>query len=820
MDMQGRGNRNWQKLLKDFIIRLRGGKTVGAIANLEEAVRLVGDTLRAEFEADAVSGDHPDWEAWLDGPGINLIKKYGDVAIHDLEEVIRIERETAHATPRDHPERPIILEQLGSRLLCKYMRTGNLEDLNDGIRTTWEAVQLISRKGTTDKHLSILFSRKILEIANSSRLVTKLAYFMGGLVANLRDRYLRLRSTRDLEDAVKTARIAVDYSPSNPFLKGLLASSLVYQYSESGDLNSLNEAISLTLKITEEHPQNLNYGRWLSTLAIGFKYQYSRTKDISYLDRSMEAELKAIDATLSTTPARANHHVGLADMLYDRYIHTLSNEDLIKALSHYQAGLDQMNSPILTRIEASRAISNICTIISDWEWAYEALNMAVDLIPKLIIRSAEISDRQHILAEVTGLASTGAAAALQAGKDPLIALNLLNRGRGVLASSLEEMRVDVDLENVDAQLRERFDLLRNQLQVPIDNKTSASSVPEVFDISSWETEHISRLRMNDITAQARNRESAEVLEWLWDVVAAPVLNALGLVESVFDGPWPHIWWIPTGPLGKFPLHAAGYHRLRNGESVIDRAMSSYSSSIKAIIQGRQRDIPNDIEYHQSQALLVAMQDTPGLNGRLTCATEEVETVYELCLSMAINPTVVNNPSQSHLMLADWQDNPLTVSNLLNLNIRKNSPFLAYLSACGTGQVEDETWIDESIHLVSACQLAGFRHVIGTLWEVSDETCVEMARVVYEVIRNEGMTDDSVCKGLHLATRRLRDRWVSEENPKTEEERSINIESGTSIQEIELDDGDGRISQRQRDATLCEDEDASLLKWIPYVHFGL
>jgi len=39
--------------------------------------------------------------------------------------------------------------------------------------------------------------------------------------------------------------------------------------------------------------------------------------------------------------------------------------------------------------------------------------------------------------------------------------------------------------------------------------------------------------------------------------------------------------------------------------------------------------------------------------------------------------------------------------------------------CGTGEVKNDSLIDEGLHLISACQLAGFRHVIGTLWVVRD-----------------------------------------------------------------------------------------------------
>lgn len=68
-------------------------------------------------------------------------------------------------------------------------------------------------------------------------------------------------------------------------------------------------------------------------------------------------------------------------------------------------------------------------------------------------------------------------------------------------------------------------------------------------------------------------------------------------------------------------------------------------------------------------------------------------------------------------------------------------------------------MDESIHLISGCQLAAFRHVIGTLCDVIDKTCVDMAQLTYMRISDGNMTDESVCRGLHNARRALRDRWL-------------------------------------------------------------
>ena len=80
----------------------------------------------------------------------------------------------------------------------------------------------------------------------------------------------------------------------------------------------------------------------------------------------------------------------------------------------------------------------------------------------------ENSDKQHVLRQLAGLASDAAATALQLNKAPLVQLNLLEQGRGVLSSSLEEMRTDtLDLHERDPKLAQEFVLLRSQLESPL-----------------------------------------------------------------------------------------------------------------------------------------------------------------------------------------------------------------------------------------------------------------------------------------------------------------------------------------------------------------
>jgi CHAT domain-containing protein len=238
-----------------------------------------------------------------------------------------------------------------------------------------------------------------------------------------------------------------------------------------------------------------------------------------------------------------------------------------------------------------------------------------------------------------------------------------------------------------------------------------------------------------------------MLEWLWDAIGRPTLEALGFVSPISDDNWPRVWWIPTGPLNHLPLHAAGQHADGSTETVLDRVMSSYTSSIKALIYGRGHRVRNSEGPASSDhAVLVAMPETPGLppDRRLKIAGEEVKMLEDLCKSLqlkSIQPgrwkedvlrhlrsckifhfaghgqTDPEDPSQSYLLLNDWKDNPLTVGDLRDCRLQESQPFLGYLSACSTGANEAHRLADEGIHLISAFQLAGFRHVVGTLWEV-------------------------------------------------------------------------------------------------------
>lgn len=177
----------------------------------------------------------------------------------------------------------------------------------------------------------------------------------------------------------------------------------------------------------------------------------------------------------------------------------------------------------------------------------------------------------------------------------------------------------------------------------------------------------------------------------------------------------------------------------------------------------------------------------------------------------------SNPLKSALLLSDG---PLVVENLFDVNLRARKPFLAYLSACGTGQIRYDETINEGLHLINAYQVAGFRHVIGSLCEVEDTLCVQFAEETYQWIRTHGISDRYVCEGLHHASRKLRDQSVATNSvvrsAKREERR---LESVTDLEAGSLRDSSGEVDMRDPRTVVSCDYDVLPAHWAPYVHFG-
>ena len=254
---------------------------------------------------------------------------------------------------------------------------------------------------------------------------------------------------------------------------------------------------------------------------------------------------------------------------------------------------------------------------------------------------------------------------------------------------------------------------------------------------------------------ARPHPAQDVLDWLWHHVSVPVLSALGWATDASEEPPHRIWWCPTGGFLPLPVHAATPRGA--GRGAPDLLVSSYTPTISALpvpASGRRRRLrrPRQLTVAVGTAprqpplpfvereVEVTQRHFPRAEGNLTLseaaalkaavmdALRRHSWVHFACHGLH-HPA---SPALNAFML--W-DGPLTVADLGSVQ-PPDPPELAFLSACETASVAG-LLPEESIHLASAMQLVGYRHVVGTLWAIRDAPAPTVADLVYDALRTRG-----------------------------------------------------------------------------------
>jgi len=111
-----------------------------------------------------------------------------------------------------------------------------------------------------------------------------------------------------------------------------------------------------------------------------------------------------------------------------------------------------------------------------------------------------------------------------------------------------------------------------------------------------------------------------------------------------------------------------------------------------------------------------------------------------------------NPADSHLLLVKESISNGSAEEVDKLRVKDIAALklpaarLAYLSACSTAHSTSSELADEVTHIVSSFHIAGFIHVIGTLWKSEDQACQKMALDFYSTLRKT----DNVAVSYHTA----------------------------------------------------------------------
>ncbi|MFE6018520.1 CHAT domain-containing protein [Streptomyces sp. NPDC056441] len=761
-------------------------KHTGALSDLDAAVEFAHRAVKTAPRA------HSALAAMLSNLGAALLQRYernGDP--QDLDEVIRGNREVLKIVDASSPDRPRFLANLCTALHARFQRTGSFEDLDGAVVAGHDATATVpSHHPERPKYLSLLGGVLTVKFEKTGSVVdlddavvacqaaldispadhSERADYLFQLGTSLHRRYQRTHSRRDFDRALAAHMEGARADGARPSIRiraAQAAASMIGRPDPELAADLLAGAVRLLPEVADRRlsrgDQQHAMGKW-SGLAGDAAALALDSHEGTPADRAVRA-LQLIEV------GRGVLHSQALDMRSDLAELRERHPDLAHRFGVLRDELDrpmEVASPTKAEGQVSPAVR------------------AVDAEEQRRSRADQLQATLDNIRTQEGFATFARPPAIsellaQANSGPVVSFNVSHyRSDALLLTSdgIESLNLP-DLT---------YDLVIDQIQ------TFHRALATVADP-----------RTTPLTRKEAQATLHAVLEWMWDAAAEPVLRSLGFTGGPTPGQsWPRVWWAPGGLLSLLPLHAAGHHSeppragLQEPRTVMDRVVSSYTTTIRALHHARRHHASTP---SVSRSLIVAMPTTPGVPGRLDHVSEEAALLCGLLPEPTLltepdaeadglttpgsetRPTKArvlkslsdcgivhfachgahdpDDPSQSLLLLNDHERDPLTVASLAE--VRMDSAQLAYLSACRTAFMESVELIDEAIHLTSAFQLAGFPHVIGTLWEINDEVASHMAADFYAELGGgtdqHGCLDtDAAARALHHTVRKVRNRY--------------------------------------------------------------
>ncbi|RYP01436.1 hypothetical protein DL764_006206 [Monosporascus ibericus] len=457
-----------------------------AIRIMEQAIDMVGGYIQPRM---------------LNNLGAMLSRRFERTdSIDDLNRAVDVAGQAVDVTPQDHLDRAAILYNLGNRLRKRFERTGSMDDLNRAVDVASQVVNATSqdhsdrasRLNNLGNWFCVRFERtgsindlnRAVDVAEQVIDATPQGHrYQAGYLNNLGN------WLDDLNRAIDVAGQAVNATPQGHFNRGgylsNLGNNLSIRFERFGSIDDIGRAVDITSQAVDVTPQGHRYrAGYLNNLGNNLGTRFERTGSIDDLNRAVHVAGQAVDATPQDHPDRAGRLNNFGNRLGTRFERTGSVDDLNRALSSYREGWRCYTASPSIRIPSALQAARILASQKDWEGSSQLLQEAVNLLPTVSPRSLKHTDKQHMLADSAGLASMAAAISLTAGKDVFHALQLLELGRGVIASLLMDMRGDIsDLKRKHPSLADEFISLRDELGSPEERLTFPSSGDNV---SLWE----------------------------------------------------------------------------------------------------------------------------------------------------------------------------------------------------------------------------------------------------------------------------------------------------------------------------------------------
>jgi len=291
-------------------------------------------------------------------------------------------------------------------------------------------------------------------------------------------------------------------------------------------------------------------------------------------------------------------------------------------------------------------------------------------------------------------------------------------------------------------------------------------------------------RKKGLDSEEYNDALSSVLAVLYNIVGKPVIEKLRELNVPEQS---RIWWCPTSVLCSLPLHAMGPIR-SDGRTKLyfsDLYIPSYTPTLSALMEAHR---PGPRTFDKPSILLVVQPDanmpnalqemrviqtvTPSVTTLLrgkakpTSALEHLRN-HQFAHFSCHGKLEKGKPFEASFKL--YKGARLTLLDFVRSQLRTAE--FAFLSACHTAELTEESIADEGLHLTAAVQYCGFRSVVGTMWEMADidgpSLVGDFYRSVFSDKRTELPYHERTAEALRDAVRNLRrkrnitlERWVN------------------------------------------------------------
>jgi tetratricopeptide (TPR) repeat protein len=566
----------------------------------------------------------------------------------DLDASIAVSRDTASAMPERHPDRAMYLSISAQALMMKFDRTDHPGYLDQSIQASRQALSAIpdGHAGTALYQTMLAAALRIRSILARLPAGTDFADLD---LADIRQSGL---AEADIEEAMVLLRGAAAMTPDGHFFQPVILGEtgttylIRFAYSRrQADLDEAAAALRRAIASSAGRPTQVSYLLRLGTLLVT---AHDETGLDDYLEEAVTAYTRVADFTAAAPSFRitaAQNAVRLiasarpqqaADLLETavRLLPQAASRRLGRADQQRALGEFAFLTPVAAELAltaggpgaSARALGLL--ELGRGVLQGQALDTRRDLLdlyarhPRLANRFVELRDRLDAPDGPSLSALDPATTLLRApGLDGAATLTEASP-----ANATDRFGAATEFAALLDQIRE-LDGFESFLLPPAPDELTGHAGPGpivtftigparsdalivtpdgitqlpmpglameglVSKIDTWE-DAIGIVMNGDATPDDRRGAEntlSDTLEWLWDAAASPVLTHLGYNGPPEPGqPWPRIWWAPGGLLGMLPLHAAGHHRSpERHDTVLDRVVSSYTPTIRALAYARER----------------------------------------------------------------------------------------------------------------------------------------------------------------------------------------------------------------------------------------